>query len=138
MTARRASTELRAQAERDDTSLDAEVEVLVDGLARRARRIPKDLLARAMIRAMRGLAFVGQLPDPDADFGHALAESFRRAQSRGELTQAADADELAAVLASMLMEGMLRWAHGATPNAELDDALRWRAQLFLAGVRSQV
>ena len=136
MTARRAGEELRAQAERPDSSLEAEMDVFLAGLDRRARRMPKDLLAKAMARAMRGLPYVGRLPDDDADFGRALAEAFRRAQARGELPPGEDPAECAAVLTSMLMEGMLRWAHGTTV-AELDEMLRWRAEVFLAGVRAR-
>lgn len=136
MSARRAGEELRAQAAKADTSLEAEVDVLVRGLARRARRLPKELLARAMARAMQGLPYVGQLPDEEADFGHVLAESFARSQERDEIPSVVNPNELAAVLAAMLMEGMLRWAHGTTPAGELEDALRWRAKTFLAGVRA--
>ena len=136
MTARRAGQELRARADEPDPSLDAEIDVLLAGLDRRARRMPRDLLARAMVRAMRGLAHVGQLPDEDADLGRALAEAFRRAQVRGELPASEDPAEMAAVLTAMLMEGILRWAHGTMPG-ELGDALRWRAEVFLAGVRAR-
>jgi AcrR family transcriptional regulator len=137
MTARRAATEIAAQATRPDTSLAAEVSVLVAGLARRASRMPKDLLAPAMVRAMRGLPYVGRLPDEDSDFGRTLAEVFERAQARGEISRDEDAAEMAAVLASMLMEGMLRWAYGTTRVTDLRDVLQWRAEVFLAGVRTR-
>jgi AcrR family transcriptional regulator len=137
MTARRAGNELRAEAANPGSSLESEMEVFLAGLARRAQRMPKELLALAVAHAMRALPDVGQLPDRDADFGHALAEAFRRAQTRGELPPAEDAEEMAAVLASMLMEGMLRWASGTVSVADLDDVLRWRAAVFLAGVRAR-
>ena len=137
MTARRAGEELRARAEQPGTSLEAEMDVFLTGLARRARRMPKELFALAMVGAMRGLAYVGRLPDEDADFGRALTDAFRRAQSRSELPAGEDPAEMAAVLASMLMEGMLRWAHDTTPEADLDEVLRWRADTFLAGVRAR-
>jgi hypothetical protein len=99
--------------------------------------MPKDLLAPAMVRAMRGLPYVGRLPDEDSDFGRTLAEVFERAQARGEISRDEDAAEMAAVLASMLMEGMLRWAYGTTRVTDLRDVLQWRAEVFLAGVRTR-
>lgn len=137
MAARRAGKALRDRAAEPGSSLAAELDVFLSGLARRACRMPRDLFALAMARAMRGLPYVGRLPDEDADFGRALADAFRRAQARGELPVSEDPAEMAAVLASMLMEGMLRWAHETTPSADLEAVLRWRADVFVAGIRSR-
>jgi AcrR family transcriptional regulator len=136
MTARRAGEEVQARSEQPDTSLDAEIDVFISGLGRRARRMPKDVLARAMIHAMQDLPYVGKLPQQDADFGRSLAEAFRRAQSRGELPQTEDPFEMGAVLASMMMEAMLRWAYSTSSATSLDNALRWRADIFLRGVQT--
>jgi AcrR family transcriptional regulator len=135
ISARRARQEVEAQARLPGTSLDAELDVLLRGLARRARRVPRDLLARALTRATQSLPYVGQGPHPDADFGRVLGQVFRRAQVRSELSSEDDPDEMAAVLAAMFIEGMLRWAYGTTPSPDLEEALRWRADLFLEGAR---
>lgn len=133
--ARRVSSELDGRAAADRPSIEGDLDVFVDGLARRSRRVPRELLARTMTTAMKGLPRVGQLPDPDADFGRALAESFRRAQARNEIPADEDAAELGAVLAAMAMEGLLRWAHGTTAEPDLREVLRWRAEVFLSGIR---
>lgn len=135
MTARRVGVELNERAEAAGASLNGDIDIFIEGLVRRSSRLPRELFARAMLGAMQGLAFVGQLEDEEADFGRSLADSFRRAQSRHELGEAEDAAELAAVFASMVMEGLLRWAHGTTLETDLELVLRRRAAIFFEGVR---
>jgi AcrR family transcriptional regulator len=137
VTARRVSNEMRAHRAGPDASLDGEVEVLVSGLARRAQRAARDVVAEAMTGSMRALHLVGRLDDREADFGRTLAEAFTLAHERGELPPGSDAVEEAAVLAAMLMEGVLRWAHRTSAHDDLEAALRWRAEVFLAGLRAR-
>jgi AcrR family transcriptional regulator len=132
--ARHVATEM-ARASAGETSIDDAAEIFIEGLARRALRVPRDLLAQTMASAMRGLPAVGRLPDEEADFGRALAEAFRRAQARGEVGAGESADELGAIAAAMAMEGLLRWAHGTTADAELRAVLRRRMSIVLDGVR---
>jgi len=134
--ARRVSEEMRAYRRGDDATLDGEVAVLVSGLARRAQRVARGVFSEAMSYSIRALHLVGRIEDREADFARTLAEAFARAHDRGELPTGEGADEEAAVLASMLMEGMLRWAHRVTPHDDLEQALRWRARVFLAGLRA--
>jgi AcrR family transcriptional regulator len=134
--ARRVSEDLAKHSVQGEGTIESDLDVFVDGLVRRARRIPRELLARTMTSGMRRLHDVGQLPDEDSDFGRALADCFRRAQERGEVPRAEDPAELGAVLAAMSMEGLLRWAYGTAAERDLRKVLTWRASVFLAGVRT--
>ena len=137
VTARHLAAEMRARWQDGEPTLEADLEAFLDGLVRRATHLPRELFARAMETAMRGLAYVGRLEDREADFGRVLAECFARAQSRGELPPSEDPGEMAAVLSAMVMEGLLRWAHGTAAVRDLEEVLRWRTSVFLAGVRAR-
>jgi AcrR family transcriptional regulator len=113
-------------------SLSGALDVFVDGLARRAMRLPKQLLLANVTRGMAGIARIGHFDRPD--FGSVLGNLFEDAQGRGELDGQHDPRECGAILGAMLMECLLRWAHQMTPNQNLAQLLRERARIFLYGV----
>ena len=118
----------------ESTPLAAALEMFVDELAQRARRMPKHLLAAVMTTAVTNLADVGHLDDDRTDFGQLFAILLTQARRRGDLRSDEDPEELAAVVSGMVMEGLLRWARGTSTAPTVEAVLQARLSVFLDGV----
>ena len=104
------------------------------GLVRRARRVPRELLARSLewdAAVTRWDVYPTRIPGSAARL-----PTLSPGPGAGEVPRGEDPAELGAVLAAMSMEGLLRWAYGTASERDLRKVLAWRASVFLAGVRT--
>ena len=117
-----------------DADLDRRLHVFVAGTARRIEKLPRHLAERVIRAALKGVETLGQFPGEREDFGRILASVFRDAHARGTLRPGSDPAELGAVLAGMIVEGMLRWVTGNSKSTSLAQVLQERVDLVLNGI----
>jgi AcrR family transcriptional regulator len=114
-------------------SLDAQIDAFIDAVAGRMTKVPRPFVALVLRRAAtRNVP--GETPDDRVDFARILTPLLERATADDELRPSVDPDELAAILSSMTMEAILRWANGRTPAHGLRDSLALRFELVLDGL----
>lgn len=107
---------------------------VVDGLSQRIAPMPRDVVAAVVERALGSIGHLGPRDvSASVSLDVTLARVLRAARDEGALAATVDADELAAVVTAMLMEGILRWARGSTPSDDLVEVLRSRIALVLRG-----
>jgi AcrR family transcriptional regulator len=109
------------------------VQQLLASLAKRAEAVPPAAVARAIAQ----FRSVGA-PPPAAgrpDIHDGLVVALDLARKQGELPAGTDTDELGQVISALAMDSLWRWAAG--DRRKLRPVLRKRADLVLAGARSE-
>ena len=115
--------------------LDEEIDTFIHAVAGRVTNVPRPFVALVLRRAA-ALNIPGETPDGRVDFAQILTPVFERAQADGELRSDIDPEELAAILSSLTMEAILRWANGRTRANALRDSVALRFELVLDGLRT--
>jgi AcrR family transcriptional regulator len=115
----------------DSDSLDAQLDVLVRGIARRMQAVPKSL-AQLVINSWRlGLIQAGQGEVARATrFADLAREVLAGARRRGELQRRADPAELGEILGALTMDAIEAWAAGRSRKS-LAGVLRSRYALVI-------
>jgi AcrR family transcriptional regulator len=126
------------KAAADEVSLFDGMHKLTAGIARRADRMPREVLAQVMKNSIVGIGEAGGAYDEGLpSFGKAIAGLFGQAVEEGELPDGLDIDELGAIGSAMIMEAMLRWSLGTASHGNLRMALDYRMELLVAGAKGR-
>jgi AcrR family transcriptional regulator len=121
----------------DAESLDAQLDVLIRGIARRMQAVPKSL-AQLVINSQRlGLMKVGpEVLASSTRFADLARGVLADARRRGELVRAADPEELGEILGALTMDAIEAWATGRSRKS-LTAVLRYRFALVVDQYRAQ-
>ena len=104
---------------------------LLNSLARRAESVPRAAVGRSAAEFYRPES--PQAPSAARrDINEGLAVALEAARTQGEIPASTDTDELAEILAALIMDALVRWAQG--DRRRLRTVLRQRTDLVLAGV----
>lgn len=122
---------------RPTESLDAQLDVLIRGVARRMQGVPKSL-AELVIHSQR-LQLMKARPEEIAAsvrFADLAREVLADARRRGDLARAADPAELGEVLGALIMDAIEAWASGRARTKSLASVLRFRVALVVDQYRT--
>jgi AcrR family transcriptional regulator len=117
-------------------SLDAQLDVLIRGIARRMQAVPKSL-ARLVIHSQQ-LGVMKAGPEVFAQatrFADLARDVLADARRRGELARSADPEELGEILGALTMDAIEAWASGRSRKS-LTAVLRSRFALVVDQFRS--
>jgi AcrR family transcriptional regulator len=117
------------------SDLDEELDVFVEGLARRMRTVPRSLAALTIGRAIVGSMTLTSSLDEAVLFEDIFTDIIRDAQRRGELRDDVEAAEIGQVLGGSTMDALERWASGRSEET-LEHLLQFRIELVLDGLRT--
>jgi AcrR family transcriptional regulator len=124
--------DLRAAA----NSLDAQLDVLIRGIARRLQDVPKSLAQLVIISQHLGLMKAGpEVVASSTRFADLAREVLVAARRRGELTSTADPEELGEILGALTMDAIEAWATGRSRKS-LTAVLRFRFALVIDQYRT--
>jgi AcrR family transcriptional regulator len=123
-----------AKATQRNPTLDAALQSFCSEVARNVERLPKDIVARVTLSVLGDLGHLGEDGVDTGSFARQLEDIFD--QFSDEIRPNVDRAELAAVIAGMTMEGILRWSFGVTKSSRLRTVLRQRIDFVIDGVRS--
>jgi AcrR family transcriptional regulator len=117
-------------------SLDAQLDVLIRGIARRMQAVPKSL-ARLVIHSQQlGLMKAGpEVLAHSTRFADLARDVLTDARRRGELVRSADPEELGEILGALTMDAIEAWASGRSRKS-LTAVLRLRYALVVDQYRS--
>jgi AcrR family transcriptional regulator len=119
-------------------SLRSDLDLFVRGLTDRITAAPTEIVAMVVQRHMAAVGTFRRTSGSGApQFAGTLHQIFERGREAGEVHWAIDIVELSVVFSTMLMEGILRWALGATKEKDLLTLLSWRKTLLLSGIQSE-
>jgi AcrR family transcriptional regulator len=119
-------------------SLDAQLDVLIRGIARRMQAVPKSL-AQLVINSQR-LGLMRMRPEEFAEairFADLAREVLAAARRRGELVGDADPAELGEMLGALTMDAIEAWATGRSRRS-LAAVLRFRYALVVDQFRAEL
>ena len=124
------------EAESDDAlSTEELLAGRLRSIARRVERNPRHLARQTVLELYRRL---DQMPTISAERG-SFSISFRRllerGQVRGDIRSDRPPEELAALLNTLVLHGILAWSFGHYKKMSLADQLIRHTQLFLEGAR---
>jgi hypothetical protein len=102
-------------------------------LARRISATPRQAVARTVAEFYRRPDQGRTLAGEHFGFNRSFGVVFAHAQETGQLPASMDAGSLGEMLSSLTMGAIHAWV--GDPEADLASALRFRAELLLAGVR---
>jgi AcrR family transcriptional regulator len=123
-----------AKATERNPSLDAALQSFCAEVARHVERLPREIVAKVTLSVLGDLGHLGEDGVDTGSFARQLEVIFD--QFADELRPTVDRVELAAVIAGMTMEGILRWSFGVTKRSRLRTVLRQRIDFVIDGVRS--
>jgi AcrR family transcriptional regulator len=124
------------EAAHSSDSLDAQLDVLIRGIARRMQDVPKSL-AQLVINSQR-LGMMKAGPEVVAQatrFADLAREVLADARRRGELVRSADPEELGEILGALTMDAIEAWAAGRSRKS-LTGVLRFRFALVIDQYRT--
>ncbi|HEX5588351.1 MAG TPA: helix-turn-helix domain-containing protein [Acidimicrobiia bacterium] len=117
-----------------DAPVDAVLDTLLTGLARRISETPRAAVGRTLAEFYRNTARRDTEPGEERyGFQRSFALVFFHAQQSGHLPDATDARVLGEVMGTMTVGAISSWIAGVEPD--LAAAFRLRAALLLAGIR---
>jgi AcrR family transcriptional regulator len=124
------------EAVRASDALDAQLDVLIRGIARRMQAVPKSL-ARLVIHSQQlGLMKAGsEVLAQSTRFADLVRDVLTDARRRGELVPSADPEELGEILGALTMDAIEAWASGRSRKS-LTSVLRLRYALVVDQYRS--
>jgi AcrR family transcriptional regulator len=122
-----------SQATAGQSSLEEGLRVFAFELGRHVERLPRDLVSRVTLSVVAGIGHIGDELPQGSSFARQLEMIFDA--TAAELRPGTDRAELGAIAAGMVMEGILRWSFGGTPQTSLEDVIAERMALILNGVR---
>ncbi len=124
------------EAAHTSNSLDAQLDVLIRGIARRMQAVPKSL-ARLVIHSQQlGLMKAGpEVLAQSTRFADLARDVLADARRRGELVRSTDPDELGEILGALTMDAIEAWASGRSRKS-LTAVLRFRYALVVDQYRS--
>lgn len=120
-----------------DVGLRDRIETFISGAAKRVERLPRPLASRILAATLSGPPDTKGLSEGRPDFAQIVAHEFRLAQTRGELADDVDPDELGAILQALMLDAMAKWAHGSIRKSSLRQMIVNRLDLLLYGVLKQ-
>lgn len=123
--------EATAGMEHDLPTLDL-VDQLMGSVGRRVSRAPRAAVLRVTGHWSR-LAHEQREPENEKSFREAFRAVADYAIGRGDLPEGVDVDELAALLETVTMDALVRWAATDQGATELQHTLRRRARVVLTG-----
>ena len=119
-----------------DAPTDEVLERVIAAVSARVERTPKELLVRVLHEIYRRAGEWNELRGDKPDFPFLFTRVFERAQARGDLPRDYHPAELAHVLSTTAIQGMVAWAGGMVGTMPLAEVLRRRATLVLNGARA--
>jgi AcrR family transcriptional regulator len=109
------------------------IDEVLASLARRVSRAPRAAVIRATAEFARRPHDRPTRPDGVRSFRRAFVDVLTYAVERGELPQAVDTHDVAALLESAAMDAMVSWAASGETAAVLRRTLQRRAEVILTG-----
>lgn len=133
-TAERAAGELPPEGEVDEAVTTGDlVRRMLEAVARRVERTPPTLVQATIVEIYRAVDRFPQVREGRSDFRTTFTNILRRGQVRGEIDKELDPGDVASMLTSVVMQGMLIWTQSAASGRRLVDILWTRASVVLRG-----
>lgn len=134
MTPRESEIYTILESDLDTVSACAEVAAI---FARRASKLPKQLVQRGVEEAFRHYREISKLPGGDRNMRWYFQPVLARGRERGDVNAGWDLETLSTCMAWAVLQGILFWATSLVRDAHFESNLRQRAELVACGAGTQ-